>query len=267
MNILLSIIWDVKPTIFSIGSFELRYYGLFFASGLAVSYIIMKYIFGKESLLLSELDKFSTYIILGAVLGARFGHILFYEPAYYFSNPIEILKVWHGGLASHGGTLGIVIAAAIYSRKYKLNFIWLLDRLAIVAAISSFFIRMGNLMNSEIYGTATELPWGMVFVLNGEEIAKHPTQIYEALSYLVIFLVLFFLYRKYTTKTPKGLLVGFLLSTVFFSRFLIEFIKNPQTSFEQEMTLNMGQWLSIPFVVAGLSFLVYSWLINKKAKD
>jgi prolipoprotein diacylglyceryl transferase len=194
---------------------------------------------------------------------------LFYQPDYYLANPIEILYVWEGGLASHGGAIALLLAmwwfARHYGRKHHFNFLWIMDRLGITVALAGFFIRMGNLMNSEIYGNPTDLPWGFIFVRSGEVLPKHPTQLYEALSYLILFGVLLFLYRKKLPSLKEGTLFGLFLLVLFAARFFIEYIKEPQVAFEQGMALNMGQLLSIPFVFGGAALLVYSILRGKPA--
>jgi len=256
--ILDAIVWNVKPEIFSIGSLSIRYYGLLFALGFVFGYIIMNYIFKKEGNPQGVLDTLTTYMVIATVVGARLGHCLFYEPEYYLAHPIDILKVWEGGLASHGAGVGIIFSLWLFSRKTKKPLLWILDRIVIVVALAGFFIRMGNLMNSEIYGIQTDLPWGFIFERRDELVPKHPTQIYEALFYLVIFLVLFFIYRKKGVKIQQGLLFGLFLVTLFSVRFLIEFIKEPQVGFEENMVLNMGQILSIPFIILGIYMLIRS---------
>jgi prolipoprotein diacylglyceryl transferase len=202
---------------------------------------------------------------LGTVIGARLGHCLFYEPEYYLSNPIEILKIWRGGLASHGAALGILLALYLWTRKFKKKFVWILDRIVIVVALGGAFIRLGNLMNSEIYGVETSLPWGFIFIRNLEMVPKHPTQIYEALTYFLIFALLIWIYFRSDGKPRKGMLFSLFLILVFGMRFLIEFIKEDQVDFEQGMALNMGQWLSIPFVLLGSGLLFWS-LRNKTSE-
>lgn len=252
------ITWDVNPEIFRIGSFAVRWYGLLFASSFLFGYIIMSRIFKNENLGESVLDRLTVYMALGTIIGARLGHCFFYEPGYYLSHPLEILKVWHGGLASHGAAIGILIALWLFVRKEKKDYTWVIDRIAIVVALSGFFIRMGNLMNSEIYGVETNLPWGFIFLRDGQTVAKHPTQIYEGLSYLLIFILLYRIYWKNKGEHIQGLLISLLLILVFTARFFIEFLKNDQVDFEASMKLNMGQWLSIPFVIAGFVWLYYS---------
>jgi prolipoprotein diacylglyceryl transferase len=257
--------WNVNPEIFRIGNFAPRWYGLLFAAGFFFGYLIMGKYFRMEKVRIDLLDKLTIYVAIGTIIGARLGHCLFYEPEYYLSRPVEILKIWQGGLASHGAAIGILIALYLLSRKTKRPFLWLIDRVVIVVALAGFFIRMGNLMNSEIYGVETSLPWGFIFVRNGETVPKHPTQIYEALSYLVIFLLLHFTYMRQKGKTKNGFLFGLFLTLVFTARFFIEFIKEDQVAFEAQMNLNMGQLLSIPFVLAGLMLIYLS--MRKKPQE
>lgn len=227
-----------------------------FALGFILGYIIMGKIFKTEHIAPKVLDTLTTYMVIGTVIGARLGHCLFYEPGYYLSNPILILKIWEGGLASHGAAIGILLALFLFSRKVKKPYLWILDRIVIVVALAGFCIRMGNLMNSEIYGTETTLPWGFIFARENEIVAKHPTQIYEGLLYLLIFFVLYYIYRKNTKDLKTGYIFGLFLILLFSVRFIIEFIKEPQVGFEASMILNMGQILSIPFILTGVFILI-----------
>ncbi len=256
------ITWDVDPEIFRIGNFAVRWYGLLFASAFFFGYLVLLRIFKREGIAVELLDKLTIYTVVGTIIGARLGHCLFYEPDYYLSNPVEILKIWRGGLASHGAAIGIPLALYYYSRSIKRPFLWILDRIVIVVALGGFFIRMGNLMNSEIYGIETTLPWGFIFTRAGETIPKHPTQIYEGLSYLAIFALLHTLYWKKIDKLKEGYLFSIFLILLFTVRFLIEFIKEVQVEFETGMVLNMGQLLSIPFILAGLALLYRSYKRN-----
>lgn len=256
--------WNVDPEIVGFWGLSIRYYGLLFASSFFFGYIIMQKMFKKEGLTIELLDKLTVYMAVGTVIGARLGHCLFYQPDYYLSNPWEIIKIWHGGLASHGAAVGILIAIYYFSKKHKKPYLWTMDRIVIVVALAGFLIRMGNLMNSEIYGNPTELPWGFIFIRNGEVLPKHPTQIYEALSYLIIFVLLYFIYNKKGAQLKQGLIFGLFLILLFTARFFIEFIKEVQVNFEQGMSLNMGQWLSIPFILIGF-FLLYRSLKQQSA--
>lgn len=263
---LLSIIpWDVDPEIFRIGSVAVRWYGLLFASSFLFGYFIMNRIFKNENLSDAMLDRLTIYMALGTIIGARLGHCFFYEPSYYLRNPAEILAIWKGGLASHGAGIGILIAMWLFVRKEKKDFLWILDRIAIVVALAGFFIRMGNLMNSEIYGVETTLPWGFVFLRNNEVAPKHPTQIYEGLAYLLIFILLFRIYWSKKGEHIQGTLISLFLILVFTARFLIEFVKEDQVAFEAGMELNMGQILSIPFILLGIAGLVWSIRVKKRA--
>ncbi len=252
--------WNANPEIFSLGALSVRWYGLLFAGGFYVGYLIMERFFKKEKVPVAVLDKLAMYMIISTVIGARLGHCLFYEPAYYLSNPIEILYIWHGGLASHGAAIGIIFALFLFSKFQKPDFWWTIDRIVIVVALAGFFIRMGNLMNSEIYGHETALPWGFVFMRDNQTIPRHPTQIYEALSYLALFFMLRWYYYKKDGLPNNGFLFGTFLIVLFSIRFVVEFLKETQVNFEKGMLLNMGQLLSIPFIIAGI---VIVYLANK----
>ena len=249
--------WNVNPEIFSLGPLSIRWYGLLFASGFLIGYYIGEKMLKSENVDQKWIDSLFFYIIIATVVGARLGHVFFYGWDYYSQHPGEIIKVWHGGLASHGGALGILIAMYLHSKWVtKRTMLWTLDRIVVPTALVAAFIRTGNLMNSEIYGIQTALPWGIIFERNGETVAKHPTQIYEALSYLISFGVLMYLYWKTSAKNRPGLLLGAFFVLIFSARFFIEFIKEDQEAFEAGMRLNMGQWLSVPFVIIG-ALLVY----------
>lgn len=251
------IYWNVDPEIFRIGNFAVRWYGLLFAAAFYVGYMILEKVFQREKVSVELLDKMTIYTIVGTVIGARLGHCLFYDFDYYSSNPMEILKIWRGGLASHGAAIGILTSLYIFSRKYTVkSYFWFIDRIVIVVALGGAFIRLGNLMNSEIVGNPTTLPWGFVFERLGEDFARHPAQIYESLAYFATFFVLFSIYKKEGAKVAERRLLGLFLVMVFGARFILEFVKDVQVAFEEGMTLNMGQWLSIPLVLAGF-FLIY----------
>lgn len=256
---LASITWTVDPEIFSLGIIDIRWYGLLFALGFVVGYYIMAWIFRREKVDIKILDSLTTYMVISTVIGARLGHVLFYEPATYFAHPLDIIKIWEGGLASHGAAIGILIALWLFGRAYKKPWLWTVDRIVIVTALAGAFIRMGNLMNSEIYGHATSLPWAFIFA-SDDNIPRHPTQIYEALCYVATFFFLLHKYRR-TAAQPMGRIFGWFLICIFGSRFFIEFLKEPQVMFEQTMALNMGQLLSIPFVIGGI------WLVMRKSKN
>lgn len=259
------IIWDVDPEIFA-GLEFLRWYGLSWAVGMILGYQVMLKIYKREGVSQTELEKLTIYVTLGAIIGARFGHILFYDFIYYLNNPIEILPfrieptfqfTGISGLASHGGVLGAFIALYLYSKKYKKDFLWTLDRLTIGGALLGAFIRLGNLMNSEIIGIPAQVPWAFVF-LQIDQIPRHPAQLYEALFYFAIFLVLFLLWKSEKVKNGKGFLFGFGLSLIFTQRFLMEFLKENQVAFEENLLLNMGQTLSLPLILIGILIMVWS---------
>lgn len=262
------IVWDVSPEIFSgeIFGFELsvRWYGLLFALGFLIGQQLMFHFFRKEGKPEQDVETLTVYMVVSTVIGARLGHVLFYQPDYYLSNPIEILKIWEGGLASHGAIISILLALYFYSRsRENQSYFWIVDRIVITVALAGTFIRLGNLMNSEIYGHKTDLPWGFIFTLRGETEPHHPTQIYEALFYFILFIVLYKIWDKYRAKTMEGLLLGLFLIGTFGFRFFVEFLKQPQVEFEQDMLLNMGQILSIPAVLGGVLVLV---IANRNAK-
>ena len=249
--------WNVSPEIFHIGPVSIRWYGFLFAMAFVAGYFIMSAIFRKENRPKTDLEQLSVYMIFGTVIGARLGHCLFYNPAYYLSNPIEILKVWEGGLASHGAAIGIIISQYIFSKKYKnYDLMWILDRIVIVVALGGSFIRLGNLFNSEIIGRPTEVSWAFIFT-SVDDLPRHPTQLYESVAYLIIFFVLWMIYQKGNGKTKKGFLLGLFLILVFTFRFFVEFLKENQSSFEAGMALNMGQLLSIPFVINEIIFYLF----------
>jgi prolipoprotein diacylglyceryl transferase len=257
--------WNVSPEIFNLGPLSIRWYGLLFATGFLIGYYIGEKMFLSEKVNQKWIDSLFLYIIIATILGARLGHVFFYGWDYYSQNPGEIIKVWHGGLASHGGALGIIIAMLLYSKLVsKRNVLWTIDRIVVPTALVGAFIRMGNLMNSEIYGIQTSLPWGFIFERNGETVAKHPTQIYESLAYLFSFAVLMFLYWRTRSKNREGLLTGVFFVFIFLARFLIEFIKEDQEAFEADMALNMGQWLSVPFIMTGLFLILRALKLPEK---
>jgi phosphatidylglycerol---prolipoprotein diacylglyceryl transferase len=255
------IYWNVSPDIFSIGPITIRWYGLLFALSFVVGFQIMTVIYKKDHRSEEELNDLIWYMILGTVLGARLGHCLFYNPSFYLNHPLEILQIWKGGLASHGAAIGILLAIYLFVRKHKdITFMWLMDRLVITVALGGFFIRMGNLFNSEIIGTPTNSSWGFVFTLV-DNIPRHPAQLYEAVAYLIVFFILYTFHFRKSDKLKDGTILGSFLILVFTFRFFVEFIKENQSYFEEKMILNMGQILSIPFILLGFYFLLRK---NKK---
>jgi phosphatidylglycerol---prolipoprotein diacylglyceryl transferase len=272
MSLFNYIVWNPSPEIFSIGSFSIRWYGLLFAMGFFVAYMVLYHIFNREKIPIKMLDRLTVYVFIATVVGARLGHVFFYDWDYYRDHLGEIFLVWEGGLASHGAGIAIILALIIYIRQYKVNMWWLFDRVAVVIPMVAAFVRLGNLMNSEIYGVPTRLSWGFIFHRGGETLADgtvlnfvpcHPTQLYEAVSYILISVVLYVLWRKNITNIKPGLSVGIFLVGMFTARFLIEFLKIPQEKFNNTTLLDMGQWLSIPFVLLGTFFIIYSFKTKK----
>jgi len=273
--ILTYINWNADPEIINLWGISIRYYGLLFVSGLILCIFILGWIYKRESIPAENLEKLSIYGMIGILIGARLGHCLFYEPSYYLSHPLEmILPVTfppeggikfsgYQGLASHGGVLGLLIALYIYSRKTKHSMIDTIDLIAVVAGLSFGFIRLGNFMNSEIIGMPTTKPWGVIFE-RVDNIPRHPAQLYEAFSYIIIFAIMMLLYKKMRARLKNGFLFG--LGTVLFftARFVIEFVKENQVGFEDRMALNMGQLLSLPFIVVGIGFIIYGLMKTRK---
>ena len=265
MTSMLSIVWDFNPVMVSIGGFEIRYYSLMWAAALFVGGWIFSYFCKKEGRPQELSDSAFLYIALGTMIGARVGHCLFYEPEYYLLKPWAIItEIRNGGLASHGATIGIITAIWLCSRKNRVPVMWMTDRLGVIAPISGALIRFGNLFNSEIIGHQTDMPWGFKFMrlykgLPAEQVpACHPTQLYEALCYIATFLLLWWMYHKTEAPRRRGLLVGVALIGIFLTRFFIEFVKVNQGAFEEGMSLNMGQWLSLPFVAIGIASVWYA---------
>jgi phosphatidylglycerol---prolipoprotein diacylglyceryl transferase len=250
------LIWNVDPAILRLGQFEIRWYGLFFALGFFFGFGIMMQIYRNEQRDVDHLSELFLYLMLGTIIGARLGHVLFYQPRDFFSHPWEIPMVWHGGLASHGGFAGVMIALYFYLRKHRdVSFLALADRLVIPCLLAAALIRVGNFFNSEILGIPSSLPWAVVFA-RIDNIPRHPAMLYEALAYLLIFCSLYVAYWKTSIMRFPGRAFGVVLALSFLARFLIELVKENQAPFENRMPLNMGQLLSIPFIVAGI-ILIY----------
>ena len=254
-------IWSADPVAFSLGSMHIYWYGILFAAAILAGLEIVKWIFRREKKDLALLDSMFIYVVVGIVVGARLGHCLFYDPAFYLANPLKILAIWEGGLASHGGGIGVLIALFLYVKKYKMDLLWLLDRIAIVTALFGFFVRMGNFMNSEIVGHQTQVPWAIIFT-KIDMLPRHPTQLYEAFAYLFIFFILVFIYITRGRNLGKGFLFGLFLTLLFSARFVIEFVKEKQESYATDF-LSTGQFLSIPFLLFG--FMLITLSLRKKA--
>ncbi|WP_159470898.1 prolipoprotein diacylglyceryl transferase [Dyadobacter sp. 3J3] len=263
------ILWDVNPNVFP--AFEIpKWYGLCWALGIFLGFRVMSYIYKKEGKSLEKLDILATYIIIGTLLGARFGHILFYDPTYYWLHPIEILPIrlsphfkftGLSGLASHGGGIGIFLSIYLYCRKYNEGYLWILDRISIIAALAGAFIRFGNLMNSEMIGIPTNLPWAFIFI-NLDPIPRHPAQLYESIFCVFLFVMMFSVWKVKGNKLHDGFLTGIFLILLFSFRFIDEYFKINQESFESHLVINMGQILSIPFILAGIILVQLNYFRN-----
>lgn len=257
-------IWNVNPNILELGPIQLRWYGLLFVGSFFLGLVILTSIYKKENKDPVVLDNLLLYMMAGAVIGARLMHCLAYEPAFYLSHPLEILKVWRGGLASHGGMIGVFIALYFFTKRYNESYFWLLARLSIPAALASGFIRLGNLFNSEILGLPTEQPWGIIFA-RIDMIPRHPVQLYEAFAYFFLFVVLFRLYDKLTPVFVTKIFPALFLSYVFIVRFLLEYTKTRQADYTTSLPFTTGQLLSIPFIIIGIIWMV--WALRYRGID
>lgn len=271
---LLAVVWDFNPTLIEIFGFEIRWYSLSWVAALMFGGWLFSYFCKREGKPEEVSDRAFMYIALGTIIGARLGHCLFYEPMEYLREPWRIITgIREGGLASHGAAIGIILGIWLSSRKSKVSVWWTADRLGIIAPLSGAMIRLGNLCNSEIIGNETTLPWGFKFMRlypNWPEQAVpacHPTQLYEALSYILCFLILFALYRFTSVAKREGFIFGGAMVGIFLPRFIIEFVKIDQVAFEQGMTLNMGQWLSVPFILIGAMIMVWAWYRHKATHE
>jgi phosphatidylglycerol---prolipoprotein diacylglyceryl transferase len=245
--------WNFAPVLFSLGPIQARWYGILFVGGFFVGQWILARMFASEGVPKERAERLLLILLLGAIIGARLVHCLFYDPQYYLAHPLDILKVWEGGLASHGGAIGMVIALWIGQRKMtpRLPFLWLADRIAVTAALGAVFIRVANFLNSEIFGKPTSGSWGVVFE-RVDTVPRHPVQLYEAAAYLLIFFILLAMYLRKGKQLAHGMLFGWFLVLVFVARFILEFFKVPQAAYEAGQVISVGQYLSIPFVVVGI---------------
>lgn len=270
--------WNIDPEIINIMGFSLRYYGIFFAGGIMLCIYVLKWVFKNENIPLEKLDSLTIYGVIGIFVGARLGHCLFYDPSYFFNHPLEMLLpiqltgdgefkfTGYQGLASHGGAVGLIIALILYSKKTQEPILNTIDLIGVVAPLGGCFIRLGNLMNSEIIGFPTNVPWAFIFERE-DNLPRHPSQLYEAISYLSIFLLIFYLYKTNRPKLQNGFFFGISISLIFIARFFIEFVKVRQAAFEEQMQLDMGQLLSIPFILVGLGFVIYGLMKTKRDKQ
>lgn len=278
-----AIIWDIDPVLIPFGDGGIRWYGLLWAVGLYVCWALNERMYKQENCPAEWPDQLFFWMAAGVIIGARLGHCWFYEwhqygaPWHlfgweftyrnpYIEHPMRLLRVWEGGLSSHGGAIGLITAAILlnkyrYSRypQFGTSWLWILDRLSIGVGLTGALIRLGNLFNSEIYGGPTDLPWGFIFVRDGQTVPCHPTQIYEMIYCLIGFAVTYALYHKTDARRREGLLLGVFLEIVFFTRFCLEFIKNDQEAFEANHLLNMGQLLSLPFIALGIYLIIRAY--------
>jgi prolipoprotein diacylglyceryl transferase len=261
------IVWDVSSEFFHIGPWPVRWYGLLFALGFLIGVKIMTYIFRMEKKPQADIDPLLMTMVISTFLGARLGHFLFYEPTMFLQNPLRIITPPFAGLASHGGVLGVTIGLWLYSQRTSSQttgqtFLWLIDRVCIPATLAGAFIRLGNLMNSEILGKPTDVPWAFIFLRDHEfsHVPRHPTQLYESVSYLIVFAVLFWYWKTYRKQSAPGMMLGLSLVWVFGLRFVWELFKENQVAFEDSISLNMGQILSIPAVLFGLFLLLRNFI-------
>jgi prolipoprotein diacylglyceryl transferase len=270
LHTLLFVIWNPSLEAFSIGSFSIRWYSLCWLIGLLVAYFVVRWLYKDQKLPPEKFDPLFVYCFIGILVGARLGHCLFYQPDYFLTSwhgfvemllPIHFMRdgdwqiVGYQGLASHGGTLGLIIALLLYVKYVKVPMWQVLDNIAIATGTTACFIRLGNLMNSEIIGRATDVPWAFVFE-RVDQLPRHPGQLYEAIAYAVLFVIMLVLYKKMPKRVGTGFFFGLCLTYIFTFRFFIEYTKEVQEAFEASLPLDMGQILSIPFILVGGYFLI-----------
>lgn len=248
--------WDTDPVLVDLGFFSLRWYGVLFAAGFLASFSLVRRIFAREGKPDPDVDSLLVHTVVATIVGARLAHCLVYEPRHYLAHPVEILKFWEGGLASHGGIAGIAIALWFYCRRRPDQpYLWLVDRLALPAALTGSMIRLGNFFNSEIVGVPTDVSWAVVFE-RVDPRPRHPAQLYESVAYAVTFVVVWLLYRRFGERTPRGLLFGLMFLLIFSARIAVESVKERQAAYEQGMAISVGTWLSIVPVLIGLVLTV-----------
>jgi len=256
-------IWNVNPNIFEFGPVQLRWYGLLFVGSFFLGLMLLQWVYKREGKDPSVLDNLLIYIMVGAVIGARLMHCFAYEPDFYLSHPLEILKVWKGGLASHGGLLGVLIALYLFSRKYNESYLWLISRVAMPGALTAAFVRFGNLFNSEILGLPTDKPWAIIFP-RVDMIPRHPVQLYEAFAYLTLLLILVAVYKKVKPSFATKILPGIFLTYMFIIRFLLEYTKTRQADYITSLPFTTGQMLSVPFIIIGIIWIIWAFKSRKK---
>ena len=257
-------IWNPDPVLLDLGPLQLRWYGLLFTGGFLIGFYIMQWMYRRENKDLKQLDRLLIYMFVGAVIGARLGHVLFYQPEYYLQHPLELFMVWKGGLASHGGTVGMLLACYLFLRHTTDPYLYFVDRLSLPIAWGSMCIRLGNFFNSEILGVTTDSPFGIIFSRVSQQ-PQHPAQLYEAAAYLFTFLLLLFLYKRKAGIWANGFLIGTMFVSIFGLRFVIEFVKVEQADYILNLPLNVGHLLSIPFIALGLYLLYISHKNTQKS--
>jgi len=257
-------IWNVNPILIELGPLQLRWYGLLFVGSFFLGLMILQWIYKREGKDPDELDNFLIYVLIGTVIGARLMHCFAYEPEYYLSHPLEVLKVWKGGLASHGGLIGVVVALYFFAKKHGQSFWWLLARVSMPGALTAAFVRFGNLFNSEILGLPTDKPWAIVFE-RIDMIPRHPVQLYEAFSYLLLLVILVTVYRKVSASFATKILPGIFFTYMFTVRFLLEYTKTRQADYTTDLPFTTGQMLSVPFIILGIVWII--WAFKTKDKE
>lgn len=277
---LLSVVWNPELELFRLFGLPVRYYSLMWCIGLVAAYFLVRKFFKDRKISDDTFEPLFIYCFLGILIGARLGHCIFYQPDYYLSSfehiiemllpiaftPNGVKMVGYAGLASHGGTIGIFIAIYLYCRKYKVKLLEVVDMICVATPFTAGCIRIGNLMNSEIVGKATGTDWGFIFAALGEDFPRHPAQLYEAIAYFIIFIISILIYKKHKDMVGSGFYFGFCLTTIFTFRFFVEFCKEVQVDFEEGMALDMGQILSIPFILIGAYFIYRGIKLKIKAK-
>ncbi len=258
-------VWDIDPNIFQFGALQLRWYGVLFVASFFIALYILQWIYRREGRDPEVLDSFLIYIIVGVVVGARLMHCFAYEPEYYLNNPLEILYVWKGGLASHGGMLGAIAAIWLFAKRHGEDFWWLMSRTAIVGMISAAFVRIGNFFNSEILGLKSDVPWAVIFS-RVDSSPRHPVQLYEAGAYFLILLILLWLYRRSSFGFATKILPGAFLSLLFGARFFIEYFKTEQADYSLSLPITVGQMLSLPLIVIGIGWVIWAFATYPKEK-
>ena len=257
-------IWDIDPTILHLGPLQLRWYGLLFVGSFFLGLMILQWIYKREGKNPDELDNFLIYLLVGTVIGARLMHCFAYEPEFYLSHPLEIFKVWKGGLASHGGLIGVVTAIFFFAKRHNQSFWWLLSRVSMPGALTAAFVRFGNLFNSEILGLPSDKPWAIIFA-RVDMIPRHPVQLYEAFAYLLLFVILVVIYRKVSSTFATKILPGVFFTYMFTARFLLEYTKTRQADYTTSLPFTTGQMLSVPFILLGIAWII--WAFTAKDKD